>query len=260
MVNSDLKQRRSAPSGRKRRPAAQIVARLTMVGISLLLVSAAHATRSITSPRTPALIAAPTERSKTGGPSTSRRDGRSSSRLFRIIAAHPLARAASPSSGTLMASALNKASQMRNEERPVIEDKFEKIGPIMNEIGAEAAEIVGGDPDGLYIYAEPAPGTVFAAVFKDEGMSVRYYSPTEQLFELILEAWETESKNEGLRWAVLEYEVQDMKFHVELTYPEELDPNEDAMDRRQAALKKRYGDKPVIYPPVPEHLQGLSRD
>ena len=138
------------------------------------------------------------------------------------------------------------------------ESKLEKLGPLMNEIGAEAAEVVGGDPDGLYIFAEVESGTIFSAVFKDEGKSVRYYDPTDALEELIYEAWELESANGSMRWTVMEYEVRGTKFDVKLIYPEELNPEEDAADRRRAGLKRRYGDKPVIYPPMPEHSWELK--
>lgn len=131
--------------------------------------------------------------------------------------------------------------------------KLDELGPMMNEIGVEGAETVGGNPDGLYIYAEVDDGVVDAGVFKEEGGIVRYFDPTDELFELIRNAWELETRDERFKWAVLEYEVRRTEFHVELTYPEQLKPNEDIVDRRRAALKKRYGDKPVVYPPVPEH-------
>ena len=141
-----------------------------------------------------------------------------------------------------------------------MKDRLDKIGPIISAIGGEGAEIVGGDPDGLYIYAEPDGGAVYAAVFKDEGEAVRYFDPTDNLFDLIRDAWEAENSDEGKRWAVMEYEVQGTKFDVQFRYPEELDPNDYSSDRREAALKRRYGDKPVIYPPMPEHFQELKSE
>jgi len=137
-------------------------------------------------------------------------------------------------------------------------DKLDELGPMMNEIGVEATEIVGGSPDGLYLFAEFDDGVIDAAVFKDEGNAVRYFDPTNLLFDLLGEAWEIESPDSNRRWAVMHYEVRGTAFHVELTYPEELDLNEDMTDRRRAALKKRYGDKPIIYPPVPEHFMELK--
>ncbi len=139
-------------------------------------------------------------------------------------------------------------------------DKLEKSGPLMNAIGVEGAVIVGGNPDGLFIYAEPDGGSVFLSVFRNEGDVVRYYPPTSELFDLIRAAWENESPDENMRWAVIEYEVSGTSFHVELRYPEELKSDEDASDRREAALKRRYGDKPIVYPPIPDDLLELKRD
>lgn len=131
------------------------------------------------------------------------------------------------------------------------DDKYDTLSPILSEIGGEGAAIVGDDLDGLYIYAESDGGSIYAAVFKEDDEVVRYFDPTHELFELIREAWETENADEAKRWAVMEYEVQGTKFDVQFKYSEELDPKDYATDRRRAALKKRYGDKPVVYPPMP---------
>ena len=37
-------------------------------------------------------------------------------------------------------------------------------------------------------------------------------------------------------------------------YPDEVDVKDVDEDRREAALKARYGDKPVVYPLIPEAL------
>ena len=128
------------------------------------------------------------------------------------------------------------------------EERLDHFGAIMSAIRGEGAAIVGGDPAGLYIYGGVEGGVVFAAVFKDEGDAVRYFRFTHELADLLRDAWEAESEDEAKRWTVIEYEVYDARFK----YPGQLDPNEDTTDRRRAALTKRYGDKPVIYPPVPD--------
>lgn len=135
----------------------------------------------------------------------------------------------------------------------MVDDRFEKIGPMLGAVGAEAAMIVGGDPEGLYIYAEDEDGSVFASVFMDEGKAVRYYDPTHELFGLIGKVWDAGDPDEAKRWVVMEYEVRDGKFDTQFKYREELDPDDYVVDRRRAALKARYGDKPVIYPPIPGH-------
>ncbi len=134
------------------------------------------------------------------------------------------------------------------------EDKLDKLGPFFAAVGREATVIVGGDPDGLYIYAEVEEGSVYAAVFYDDGSAVHYYDPTSELFDLINEVWEATDPEPKKRWVVMEYEVNGTKFDVQVKYLEELNPEDYASDRREVALVARYGDKPVIYPPIPEHL------
>ena len=128
-------------------------------------------------------------------------------------------------------------------------DKFEILGPLLSDIGGELAEIVGGDPDGVYLYAEAGEGWVGPSVFKVEGNSIRYYDGSPELSDLLLELRNTEAP--GKRWAVMEYEVKGTKFDAQFKYSEEVDVEDFDEDRREIALKKRYGDKPVIYPPWP---------
>ena len=40
--------------------------------------------------------------------------------------------------------------------------KMDKLGPIMSEIGEEAASLVGGDPNGLFLYVEVVDGQAHA--------------------------------------------------------------------------------------------------
>lgn len=138
------------------------------------------------------------------------------------------------------------------------DDMYDKLGPKLNEVGQEAMEIVGGGSDGLYIYAEVEEGSVFAAVFMDEGDAVRYYDPSEDLFDLIGEAWEAAEPSQAKRWVVMEYEVHGTKFDTHFKYREELNPKDYATDRRRVALAARYGDKPVIYPPIPDYMRGAN--
>jgi hypothetical protein len=137
-------------------------------------------------------------------------------------------------------------------------DKYEVLGPLYGEIGLEVADIVGGDPDGAFLYAEVGEGWVYASVFKDEGPSVRYFDPSSELSDLLLEAWEEEEPDK--RWAVMEYEIKGTRFDARFLFPEEIDPKMHASDRRPIVLKRRYGDKPVIYPPIPDHFLELKAD
>jgi hypothetical protein len=139
---------------------------------------------------------------------------------------------------------------MRREENKVSAEKFDILSSLITEIGNEVAEIVGGDPNGAYLYSEAGEGWIGTSVFKDEGEVVRYFDPTLELEELLLEFRKTEEA--GKRWVIMEYEVKGTKFDAQFKYPEEVTVESFGDDdRREIALKKRYGDKPVIYPPWP---------
>lgn len=131
------------------------------------------------------------------------------------------------------------------------EDELDRLGPLMNEVGQELADIANGDPEGLYLYVEIGRGWVSPNVFKDEGNSVRWLDYEGRLLnDLLFEAWHLEP--EGKRWSVMEYEIHDGKFEVSFKYPEEIDVEAMDHDHREDALRARYGDKPVVYPPPSE--------
>lgn len=129
-------------------------------------------------------------------------------------------------------------------------DMYEKLGPLYADIGSEVAQIVGGDPDGSFLYAEAGEGWYGASIFQDEGKLVRYYDPSPELSALIYKAWLTADPDK--RWSVMEYVINGTKFDAQFKYPDEVPVKSFAADnRREVALKKRYGDKPIIYPPPP---------
>ena len=128
------------------------------------------------------------------------------------------------------------------------DDKFESLGPVYGEIGGEVARIV-GDPEGAYLYSEAGEGWYSYAIFKAEGENVRYYDGTSELGDLIWKALKTEEP--GKRWAVMEYVITGTKFDAQFQFPEQIDPEESEIERRPRALKKHFGERPVIYPPMP---------
>ncbi len=133
--------------------------------------------------------------------------------------------------------------------------KYDDLGPILNEIGQELTETVGGDAEGVFFYVEIGEGWAGPSIFKDEGDFVRYYDPLDPtLSEMVFDAWYLEP-DETKRWSVMEYVVNDGKFQASFRYPEEIDVTEPDTDRRDAALQARFGDKPVVYPPMDEMFE-----
>lgn len=132
-------------------------------------------------------------------------------------------------------------------------DKLDILGPLFNEIGVELVNIVGGDPDGIFLYVEIGEGWISPDVFEDEGHQIRNRDDTEALSDLLWEAWYAESEEGGIkRWSIMEYEIKDGKFDVSFKYPDEVIVEAVSLERRQAALRARFGDKPVVYPTMPK--------
>lgn len=115
-------------------------------------------------------------------------------------------------------------------------DKLDRLGPVMNDIGQQLADIVGGDPEGVFLYVEIGPGRVEASVFKDEGASVRYFDWEEtDLSDLLFDAWYLEP--EGKRWSAMEYDIKGGTLETAFKYPEEMDRAVDTGVRREALLR-----------------------
>lgn len=143
---------------------------------------------------------------------------------------------------------------MRKAENDVTDDEFEALGPSLSEIGEELASIVGGDPDGVYLYVEAGEGWIGPSLYKDVGETVRYFDGSPELSEMLMDL--RSSQEPRKRWSVMEYEIKGTMFDAYFKYPDEVDVSDFDEDRREIALKKRYGDKPVVYPPLPSHLRG----
>lgn len=119
------------------------------------------------------------------------------------------------------------------------------LGPLYAEIAALAAEDIRADPEGTFLYAQAGPAWVSAALFKDIGDKVIYREGSEELFMKILEAWESESKDN--KWAEIQMSLADGKFQADFLFEDDLNPDETEHDRRERILVARYGDKPVDY-------------
>jgi hypothetical protein len=133
-------------------------------------------------------------------------------------------------------------------------DKYDLLGPIMSDIGQEAVHIVGGDRSGILLYAEIGDRWNSLSLFRDEGDVVRYFRMSERMDDLLWEAWYAESEEGGnKRWSVLEYDIHDGKFDASFRYPDQVDVEiyDHGDQRRQSAVRARFGDKPVVYPPFP---------
>ena len=136
------------------------------------------------------------------------------------------------------------------------EGKFEKLGPVLGAIGEQAASDIDGNADGIYIYVEMGDGWYSIYLFRDEGETVRCYDSSGELNSLVRDEWKTEDVDK--RWCVMEYEIRDNRFDVHFKFPWQLDIESMDEDRVGTALVKRYGDKPIIYPQIPDEFRELN--
>lgn len=133
-----------------------------------------------------------------------------------------------------------------------------QMGDMLNGIGQHLADLIEQHPDGAYLYAEVSEGFCEAGVFHDEGEQMVYYDPSDELFGALLELWEFAEADK--KWAVLHYEVKEGAFNARFAFPDQLDSEEFGFERRERALRARYGDKPVIYPKSDEDFRELTLD
>jgi hypothetical protein len=99
------------------------------------------------------------------------------------------------------------------------------------------------------LYAQLDHNMVGDSIFKDLGNHLLYRrSLDERLLHALLDLWEAEDEHD--RWSELEYVLRDGKFEVAYYYPDEIDPEEDVLERRERALRRHFGDKPIVYPPL----------
>lgn len=125
-----------------------------------------------------------------------------------------------------------------------------ETGPLLNEIGQLLARDLDYPLDGTLLYAEVGENFVRPSIYKNTPEQIVYRHPDlRDLGDALLELWEAQTSDE--RWEEIEYVVCDGKFDATFTYPEEIDRDEDPMDRRDRIVKRHFGDKPIFYPPWP---------
>jgi hypothetical protein len=98
------------------------------------------------------------------------------------------------------------------------------------------------------LYAQLDYNMIGESIFKELGNQFLYRWPlNERLPYALLELWEAQDGRD--RWSELEYVLRDGNFEIAYFYPDEIDPQEDVIERCQRALRRHFGEKPIVYPP-----------
>src|SRR6266849_3618236 len=133
-----------------------------------------------------------------------------------------------------------------------VEDMFQ-------EIGREALAVAGDDLAGrLLVYAEVEDRVISTnLLYKNRQGDVRLLLSPRPLDDLVYDLWQRWKAESGYKeWRVMFYIVDDLdvdnvdkdaKMTIELTYPEDVDVEEDVSDRRPRAVKKYFGDVKVVW-------------
>jgi hypothetical protein len=123
------------------------------------------------------------------------------------------------------------------------------IEQFYQEIGQAALALAEGLAGKLVIYAEAEDGVIAADLFyvtKDSVVRFRFCPPPMR--DLIYRFWEHWKAQPGNReWRAMAYVVDGGKFSIDLTYPDQVDPQEDISDRRPAIVRRYFADMKVDY-------------
>lgn len=124
----------------------------------------------------------------------------------------------------------------------------DEAGNLLNEVGNVLSEDKAYPPDETLLYVEAASKMVDMSIFEDLGDHLLFRFPMPGLSDVLLELWEASDPNK--RWTAMQCRIVDGQFTASFAHPEEIDPNERTMDRREHILRQRYGNKRIVYPPI----------
>jgi hypothetical protein len=124
----------------------------------------------------------------------------------------------------------------------------QEFGDMLNEIGQHVANILGKLPDDVYVYIEAGDQRQGGAIFENLAERVVYHSISDEMFDAIEHLWEAAETDK--KWSVIHYDIKDGQFDAEFLYTDDMELDTFEHDYREDALVARYGDKPVIYPPM----------
>ncbi len=132
------------------------------------------------------------------------------------------------------------------------------IERLLNEIGNLLVEDADYPLAATLLHAEVDSNMVAPSIFKDLEDQILYRRDYAKLTYPLLDLWEESEPDK--RWREMEYVLRDGQFTVTFTYPDEIDPEEDSLDRRDRIVRRHFGDKPIVYPPWPPDVGGFQFD
>ncbi|WP_294046154.1 hypothetical protein [Sphingomonas sp.] len=136
---------------------------------------------------------------------------------------------------------------MNDRKSVVAETESERL---LKEIGGLLMEDSEYPLEPTLLYAQLDRNMVAESIFKELGNQFLFRWPmNERLSYALLELWEAQDGQD--RWSEMEYVLRDGQFDVAYFHPDEIDPQEDVIERSERALQRHFGEKPIVYPPLP---------
>lgn len=121
----------------------------------------------------------------------------------------------------------------------------EEIGAIYSDMGYVISEDIKDSKGDIFLYAEAQPGVISASIFIDVGDRIVYREASDELFDMIRDAWE--GLEEKKRWSTLSYTISGKRFSADFQFPEEIDQKESQDERRDRILREKYGQTPIDF-------------
>lgn len=127
-------------------------------------------------------------------------------------------------------------------------DKFDTLSSLYNELGVAALALLGPGNHQILIYAEAGEGWTGISVYHNESTRVVYLDDIDEIDDIMMDLWYAEET--GKRWKEIQIDIDGTKFEARPFYADQLNKRESYDDRRERAVKERFGEKPIYYSPL----------
>ena len=125
--------------------------------------------------------------------------------------------------------------------------KLDKASQGLEAIARNAVRLLGSNAFPIWLYIEAGDGWVEPSIYQIRPEALEWTDPSMDFVDEVENAWYALDADQ--RWAVMEMDIADGRFTTTMRFLGEVPPDGAwSMDRREAAIAARFGDKPVIYP------------
>jgi hypothetical protein len=127
-------------------------------------------------------------------------------------------------------------------DQPTLEVFYQRIG-------ADALSWAEDYSGRMLVHAELDDGVITAALLYENGTpgeATFKFCPSD-LQEIIISFWESWKGAGNKIWKAMVYLIDSDDFSIDLIYPDQIDPNETAMDRRTRIFKIHFPSSRIDY-------------